>query len=371
MRKLKILVPLAGAAVIVGAATLGSERDTQAQSRGPMISGETVTVEVRGVGGSVPVGGTVVPFKEVVIAAQLPGRVVYIAGEEGDRFKKGKVLVGLDEDELRAQRRAAQAQIGNAEATLRNAGVQYSRERTAPRSQNMMDQFMPGLGDMFGGDENHVERRANLYAQGVQIEQARSGLLQAQSRLQQIDAKLRDARGVAPFDGIILKKNVNKGDTVQPGQPLVVFADDRSLQLQVDVPSRLMSGLRQGRVMPLRLDDVHKTEVQGRVARVFPMADTIRHTVRVKLDIPSAAPAAAGMYAEALIPDPLATMANSYPVIPASAVVSRGGLPYAYRLTTSGRPSLTLLRLGDRVDDGHVIVLTGLTGGETILRDPQ
>jgi multidrug resistance efflux pump len=48
-------------------------------------------------------------------------------------------LVSLDEDELLAQRRAAQAQIATAEASMRNAGVQYSRERQVPRSNNMMD----------------------------------------------------------------------------------------------------------------------------------------------------------------------------------------------------------------------------------------
>ena len=335
---------------------------------------ETVPVEVREIGGIVPVGGTIVPFKDVTLSAQLPGRVEFIAGEEGDRFRRGQVLVGLDEDELRAQRRAAHAQIATAEASVRNAGVQYSRERQAPRSSSMMEQFMPGMPTppfMGGGDKSRVDRRANLYSRGVQIEQARHNLQQAQSGLQEIDAKLRDTKSVAPFDGVIIKKHVNAGDTVQPGQPLIHFADLRALQVQADVPARIAGILRPGFSVAVKLDDANKTQTRAKVSQVFPMADPTRHTIRVKFDLGADIPAAPGMYAEVMIPDPGAGPGGEYLVIPSTSVVSRGGLPMAYVITADNRTELRLLRLGDRVDRGSVIVLTGLLKGERVLKHPK
>ena len=67
-----------------------------------------------------------------------------------------------------------------------------------------------------------------------------------QAEIRAIDAKLRDARSVAPFDGVIMKKFVEVGDTVQPGMPLLKYADVEYLQIVVDVPGRLRPGLSEG-----------------------------------------------------------------------------------------------------------------------------
>jgi RND family efflux transporter MFP subunit len=260
------------------------------------------------------------------------------------------------------------AQIANAEAALRNAGVQYSRERRSPQSRSMMDQMMPGMGDMFGG-KSKVDRRADLYQHQVQIEQARSSLYQAQSQLQEVDAKLKDTKSIAPFNGVIVTKHVDKGDTVQPGQPLLEFADVTALQVQVDVPARLAGGLVPGYPVKVRLDDAAQTEVTATVSQVFPVADPVRHTVRTKFDLPRGALGKPGMYAEVMLSDP-AAVSGQYPVVPASAVVWRGGLPYAYVVTPDNRTSLRLLRLGDTVGD-QVTVLTGLAGGERVVNHPR
>ena len=85
---------------------------------------ETLRVQSMQVMPTISVGGTVVPHKEVTLAAQLPGSVEYVAGREGERFPEGALLVVLNDDELLARRRNAEAQLRNAEADLRNAGVQ-------------------------------------------------------------------------------------------------------------------------------------------------------------------------------------------------------------------------------------------------------
>jgi multidrug efflux pump subunit AcrA (membrane-fusion protein) len=326
-------------------------------------------VERRPVGGNTTIGGTVVPTQEITFTAQMPGAVQLIAGSEGDFFKQGAVLAVIDDSEMRAKRAAAIAQISNAESAYRNAEVQYHRERRDPTPQggNMMSQMMPM--PFFGDDKpTGVQRDATLHQYGTQIEQARGALMAAQAQLKEIDAKLQDVRSVAPFDGYIVRKHVNKGDTVQPGQPLLSFADMGQLQVQVDIPTRLAAPLQLGFTTQVKLDDPKQSVVMGRVAQVFPMADPTRHTIRVKLDLQPGSPAKAGMYAEVLVPQPMSEQ-GPLPVIPVSAVVYRGGLPMVYVLDAQEQPRLHLLRLGEQFGD-TVTVLTGLQGGERILLRP-
>jgi len=333
------------------------------------VAGEqrTVVVEARSVSSEVSVGGSVVPAREITFTAQMPGRVEYLAGDEGGFFKRNTVLVAMDDAELLAQRRAAIAQIGNAQAAQRNASMQFQRELRSPDKKGMFGQMMPGpFGDMMSESKKGIEREADLYSQRTGIEQAQSSLMQAHSRLQQIDAKLRDTRSNAPFDGVIIDKKVEVGDTVQPGQPLVVFADMSRLQLQADVPARLAVALREGMVIGARLDDVADTRIEASLVQVFPMADPSRHTVRVKFDIPKDAPAAPGMYAEVLIPEPGA-VGMDLPVIPAKAVFRRGGLPMVKVLNPAGQTELRLVRLGERLGNGKRVVLAGVIPGEKVV----
>jgi multidrug efflux pump subunit AcrA (membrane-fusion protein) len=337
------------------------------------------TVEVVRQQNQIVLGGTVIPSRQVSIAAQLPGRVRFMAGVEGDAFDQHTVLIALNDDELLAQRRSALAVMSNAEASLRNAGVQFQRELTSPSSRNsmsgmgipgMFDQmFTRNFSDMMGINNPGMERQADLYSRSTGIEQARSTFMQARSQLEQVDAKLRDAVGYAPFNGVIVKKMVEIGDTVQPGQPLLTYADTEALQVVVEVPARLMPGVRDEDELEARLDIDSNTPVKVRVAQIFPMADPIRHTVTVKLDIPLDSRAAPGMYAEVMIPD-VSTPAMNLPVISRAAIVHRGSLPAVYVLSPLGKRELRVLRLGRPMNDGRVAVLAGLSGGERVVNNP-
>jgi multidrug efflux pump subunit AcrA (membrane-fusion protein) len=375
------LAAVVGALLATGALVATTMPDAGAQGIGG--AGGPRVERVKGVPtqATVTLGGTVVPYKEVTLAAQLPGRVISLAGTEGDSFKEGAVLAELDDKELRAQRQAAFAALRDAEAAMRNAGVQYSRELFAPQRQSpsqmpgmgmpsLFDQFMTRpLGNMMGQGSPPLERSADLYQQGIQIEQSRNAYLRALSQIEQIDAKFRDARSIAPFDGMIVKKFVEVGDTLQPGQPIMTFADTHYLQVQVEVPARLMPGIRDGMWLRAKLD-IRNTWVDARVAQIFPMADPERHTVRVKLDLPTSAPAAPGMYAEVMIPDVDAPVRTAL-VVPTAAIVQRGSLPMVYVAREDSKKELRIVRLGERVDAYHVTVLSGLQQDEYVYIEPE
>ena len=340
-------------------------------------SGESViTVPSVPVGAAVSLGGTVVPYKDVTFSAQIPGRIKTISGEEGDHFEEGALLIAIDDDDLLAKRRAAWANLANAEAALRNANVQYSREWISPYGGEQND-AMGGMGSMMknftnpmqgmmgGGSSPGYDRYAQRYQYGTQLEQARSMIVSARSAIEEIDTKIRDAKSLAPFAGVITKKLVEVGDPVQPGQPMLEFADMSKLEIKVEVPARLMPGVKKGMVFNARLD-VGDVDIQARVVQVFPIADPDRHTVTVKLELPQGAPGGAGMYAEVMIND-INAKVRDLPVVPTNALVWRGSLPGIYVLNENNERELRLVRTGDQVGSDGIAILSGLRAGERIV----
>lgn len=380
----KPLIILLVSAVLIGLIQLGfagsSRQHERGNSQGQMVVNH-VPVEVMKIGGTATLGGTVIPFQEVTLAAQMPGRVEYIAGVEGDWFKQGKELILIDDDDLLAKQRSALAELENARLAMRNAGVQYSRELYAPQSRSinrapgmgmpaLFDQmFTSGFGNMMGHGNSDVDRYSDLYAQGTQLNQSRSSVTQAQSRLDEVAAMLRDSRSIAPFDGVIARKLVEVGDTVQPGQHLLIFSNLEYLQVKVDVPTRLILGLQDTEFVAVRLDDPDKTVVQGRVAQKYPVADSRRHTVTVKIDLKKDAPASPGMYAEVIIPEPNARKQERI-VIPSRALIphQRGGMPAVYIWNKDRqRKERRYVRLGTQVDSERVAILSGLNKDDMLV----
>lgn len=167
-----------------------------------------------------------------------------------------------------------------------------------------------------------------------------------------------------------MRKMVEVGDTVQPGQPLFQFANVERLQLLVEVPARLVTGLKVGMVMPAKLD-VGGVRLEVRVAQIFPGADLQRHSVKVKFDLPKGSPAAPGMYSEIMIPDMQAPI-STFPVVPTSSLLWRGTLPAVFIIDEdSGEPELRVVRVGELVDNKHVTILSGLVVGERLMTTPS
>lgn len=343
----------------------------------PQPAKEIITVESSSVGSNIVLGGAVMPLKTVNLSAQMPGDVEYIAGQEGDSFKRGDILITLDTAALLAKRRQAETQLSSAEAGYHNARVQYQREMVAPNSQansmmggapSMFSMFSDPFRDFTGEGDSGFERHSSLYQYNVGIQTAANQVEQARAAIRELDENLKNATSYAPFDGVILKKMVEKGDIVQPGMPLVSFADITKLEIRVEVPTSLLVMLREGAKLQARLDGADTT-IPVTVSRIYPSADAAGHTTTVKFTIDDSSKARSGMYAEVMIPDPSKTgIAN--PVVPETAVLWRGSLPAVYKLDEAGVLKLRLIRIGERTGNGKVVVISGIRVGDKILAKP-
>lgn len=353
-----------------------SQHEQRNSSSLPM---QVVTVGQRQAGVSTILGGTIVPYRQVTLTAELPGRVEFIAGREGDRFNQAEILVAIGTDKLVAKREQALANLNNSYLALRNKQMQYGREWWAPQSRDinrMPGMGMPALFDQFftrnlGSGMGHgnpwLERYSDLYSSGTQVGQARGRHMAALSQVREIDANLRDSRTLSPFNGVIVEKLAEAGDTVQPGQALLKFADLADLQLAVEVPSRLLSGVQVGMVVPAILD-FNNQYIDVRVAQIYPVGNARRHTITVKFDLPVGTFAWPGTYAEIMLPDQSKTTEQLIE-IPRSAVVERGSLPIVY-VIKNNRRELRLVRLGKSYSNNTVTVLAGLNNGDQVLINP-
>lgn len=340
---------------------------------------QTAVVSTSEIGGMATVGGTVIPYKEVMVSAQIPGAVTSIAGLEGTRVAEGAALIVVDDADIIAQRNAALARVYQAQAALQNAQMQYTRELYSPRANSvssfpgmgmpsMFDQFFTrGFSDAMGQSDSALERQADLYAQTSGVDQAQSGLMQAQAMVEALDVQLRDATQTAPFDGMIIQRMVEVGDNVQPGMPLLKFAYTDYLRIEADVPVRLAAGLTEGVIVQARLD-IGGAAVEARVAQIFPVADHARHTVKVKFDLPYGTPGGPGMYVEVTVPD-ISVPVRGQAAVPTAALIWRGSLPSVFVLE-NGSPSLRIVRVGYPVGADRISVVSGLSGGETVILNP-
>lgn len=339
---------------------------------------QIVTVLANSSSSSTILGGTILPIKMVNLIAQMPGEVKFIAGEEGDAFKTGTSLVGLDQSTLIEKRRAALAGLNSARAGLANAKVQYKRESESPNSMSnsmlggapsMFSMFNDPMREMTGQGNPDYERYSSMYGQGVQIQTAKDQIEQAKAGISELEANLDNLNSIAPFNGIIVKKMVEVGDIVQPGMPLVVFADVSIMQVQVEVPSRLVDSLSLDSLVSARLERNGKI-FPVKVSRIFPMANQGGHTTTVKFQLPTKIKARPGTYAEILIPKNT-NGSKKVAVIPKSAISWRGSLPSVFEVSEDKtRLKMRAVRLGSAANEGMVSVMSGVEIGDKVLKTP-
>jgi len=304
------------------------------------------SIEVRAADASEGRGwdGVVEAVRQAKLSAQTSGRVAQVEADVDDRVAAGQVLLRLTAVEQQAGVDAARAQVRAAEAAAREAELDYRR---------------------------HADLAQGQYVSRAQLDRARAARDTAVAARDAARAQLASAgqQGSytlvrAPYAGIVSSRDVEPGESVNPGQPLMtVFAPD-ALRVEVSVPQSEADAIRADAVARLQLDDGR--QVDAAQVTVFPAADAATHAVKVRVLLPvlEAAPVP-GNTVRVVFP---AVKGGAYPQIPDSALLRRGEVDAVYVLA-DGRPSLRQLRLGERRGD-QVEVIAGLAAGERIAADP-
>jgi len=315
-------------------------------------------------------GARAIPAQTVVLRAQMAGRVEYLAGPAGTPVRSGEVVTALNTGALLAQRAQAEAALEAAEVAVRNGYSQYQVQEYNYGGGNPWNPFAwfgQGMSAMMGNSQNPwATYLATLDNRRAAALQAQSTLQSATWKIREINADLRDAYGVSPFYGVILQKDVNPGDVVQPGQPLLVLGVSGPAQVLVQVPTAFSTDLRFGDLLTVRSPE-NPAGISARITEIAPEANAQTHTIAVKLALPAHSGVRAGDYVTVELPG--RAEAPSQLAIPRSALLPGRSLP-SVLVDVDGITQLRVLRLGEPLAHGDVQVLAGLQAGDIIVNDP-
>jgi RND family efflux transporter MFP subunit len=354
-RRRRWLLPalLAAAALAFGGVALLSERGTAILGRKPHSATVTappaepppaLTVSVAAVVqrpmARVVVGdGSVVAWQELVVGAEAGGlRVVEVAVEEGDRVRRGELLVRLEDAVLVAQRDAAEASVREAEAALRVARQDLVRSEELSRGQ--------------------IAARQTLEQREAAARQAEARLAAARARRDEAAARLAQTRVLAPTDGTVSRRTALLGAVAPAGQEVVRLIRDDRLELDARVPELDLAAVQAGQRVRVAHGD---RTIEARVRAVAPTVAAETRLGGVHVALPPDAGLRPGMFARAEIQSEPATALT----VPQEAVVFREGRPAVFVLA-GDRVALRPLATGRR-RDGAVEVLDGLAPGEQVV----
>lgn len=293
-----------GFAVLV--AVLGAARTV----RGPEVEGLRVT---RGpLVHHVVVSGRVSPPARVSVASQLSGTVEAVLLDEGERVAPGQVLVRLESSTQQADLERARAGVLQARARLtqllevsapqraqavRQAEVEREQAQKAfDRAQALFEAgavTRTQLDDARAALE--VARSRLRSAEALATASAKGGaeqrlteaaLAQAEAERAAAEARLAQTALTVPVHAVVLRRDVEPGDSVQPGRTLMVLARVGETELTVEPDERSLAYIQPGQPALASADAFPEQRFPARVRTVAPSVDPDRGTVEVKLAVP-------------------------------------------------------------------------------------
>jgi RND family efflux transporter MFP subunit len=288
--------------------------------------------------------GTVRAVHEAAVASKLLARVTEVRVKAGQSVVAGEVLVRLDDSDLQARVKQAEAAVTAAKVEKEKADKDFERAQALqPKGGISKEEF------------DHREKARRTTA--AEVERTEHLLREAQVLLEY--ATIR-----SPITGIVVDKRVEAGDTASPGQVLLTLYNPKRMQMVVTVPESLALRLKVGQKVAGRLEALGE-ECQATVSEIVPEAQAASRSFSVKVTGPCPPGVYTGMFGRIFIP----LEDEEVVVVPAAAVVHVGQLDMV-RVWEGDKPQRRIIQIGRRLDDDFE-VLAGLRPGEKVVVDPR
>ncbi len=325
------------------------------EKEGPVVKGlEMLRVEPQRLSGTEHFVGTIESLDRGILAAQIGGRVAELRVREGDRVRRGQILLILADNEAGARVAEAaaavareQSAVAAATATLDLAEKTHARYRQLFGNQAVTPQEMDRV------SAELEARRQELAAARAAVDRAAAG--QSAARMAQSWTRI-----TAPFDGIVAGRPVETGTTVLPGTPLLVLDRLGAWRVKAYVPESSLGHFAVGDRLTVEIP-ARLARLTGTLSEITPAADRSSRSVAIKVDLGVVQGLVSGLFARVYSP----TGEVSRLLVPSSAVIERGQLHGLY-VVEEGRARFRLVRLGNILDN-RVEILSGLKAGETIV----
>jgi len=336
----------------------------------------TVTVgpvETRRMAETLQVNGSLVPWEDLAIGTEATGLSIdKILVDEGDHVTAGQLLAKLDDAIIIAQLKENEAQIEHARATIgqQDAAIAEAEANVKSASHDLAraneliktNSITLQTTEQREATARTADARLNSARMGREVSQA--DLVVAESTRTELMARFNQTEIRAPADGIISKRMARIGNiTIGAGNDVLFrMVRDGILELDANVPDRMMARLAPGQRVRLAANGSDGKPIFGTVRAIAPLVDPTTRMGIAHIRFPIEPALHAGMF----VAGDLMLDERDLVAVPESSVLVKDGKPVVFALAegdlVSERPVQTGLRM-----DGRVAILKGLEPGDRIV----
>jgi RND family efflux transporter MFP subunit len=340
------------------------------RERTPEVEVATVRADTGGRAALLNASGYVTPRQRATIAAKITARVNEIYVDEGLRVEPGQVLAKLDDSDARARLASVSAERDAIAATLGDLRVNLENaEREFKRIEELW-------GRQLVAEQQRDQARMAVDSLRARIVLAREQVGAAEARVKVAQQDLDNCTVRAPFGGIVVSKDAQRGEMVSPVSAgggftrtgIATIVDMDSLEIEVDVNESYIARVKAGQPLTAVLDAYPDWQIPAKVRTVIPTADRQKATVKVRATFDRLDPRILpdmGVKVTFLGEERAAPSGAPRVPVPKAAIVEEGGAAAVF-VHREGRVERRAIRLGEaRGNEREVIA--GLTGGEQVV----
>ncbi len=306
---------------------------------------------------TIPLIGRFVARQRGDVATRVSGAVSKINVDVGDRVNTGDVIATLVRDRLEWQLNLQRAEVSNYTA----------RAETKKASVALLQKEMQRITSL---KKSPAFSQARLDDKEQQILVAKSELVEAEASVRKARATLKlteidfkDAKILAPFNGVVAQKHTSAGSYLNVGSKIVTLIDDRTLEIEADVPSMRVAGLTPGTDVAGIFDQADRIETKVRAIVPEENPQTRTRAVRFTPILPNGQKGLAANQSVTLYL-PHGELKNVLSVHK-DAILNRRGMKLVI-VPTDGRVAFRPVTLGEAVGN-RFVVLSGLKDGEMVV----
>jgi RND family efflux transporter MFP subunit len=324
--------------------------------------------------------GNIQPLYTADVYARTDGYVEKRNVDIGSKVGRGEVLAVISSPELDQQLLQARATVTQAEAALQQAQAGLEQAKANAELARITQERDIPLGEQKAISQQTVDeavqafhaRTADVAAAEANIAVASANLKANRANVERLAQMQGFERVLAPFDGVITARNVERGDLVNSGnggtKPLFSIAQSSVLRIQVNVPQSQAVNITTGEKASLDVSERPGREYVGTVARMASSLDDAARTMLTEVQVDNRdGSLLPGMYAQVRF---VLTQRQPAFVIPSSAlIIDRSGMRVA-SVSAENRIHFIPVEIGH--DMGKQIEIAhGLRGDEALVTNPS
>lgn len=328
----------------------------------------------------VTLSGEFVPFQEVDVHAKVSGYIRKIYVDVGDHVKDGQVLAVLEIPELSAQVQGAEAAVRRSQDAVHRAKSDLNRAESLHIATHLdytrlkqASDARPGLiaeQELDDAQAKDREGEAQISADEAAFSEAQNQLAVAIAEQKQFSAMSDYTRIVAPFRGVVTRRNVDTGALVQAGTgsttqglPVVSVAQTDLFRLTLPVPESAVPSIRLGTTVTVHVGALDR-DFEGKVARFSDAVNQETRTMHTEVDVRNKdGSIVQGMYAEVILS---LTKNQDGLVVPIQALTRNGSKATVLVVNSQNRIEQRAVQLGAE-GTNNVQVLSGLNANDRVV----